>query len=63
MFMTIYTILAICLIIWFLITDRKHFSFWWCLLICVGLYVLLPVIIFAAIIYFILYVFGKIDAR
>ena len=61
MFWIIYTILAVCLITWFLITDRKDFNLGWCIAICIGLYVFMPVILVAAAVYLLLYVSGKMN--
>ena len=60
---SIWSIVGIILCLWFILTDRKYFNIPWCILICILLYTFSPIIILAAIIYFVLYLTGFIDRR
>lgn len=56
---SIYTLISLILIAWFLIANRKNFTFLQCVLICIGIYCLTPIIIIAAIIYILVYLLSK----
>jgi hypothetical protein len=63
MIISTWLILATILCVWFIITDRNYFNLPWIILIICLIYAFLPVILFAAVIYFVLYALGFITRR
>lgn len=63
MIISTWLILATILCIWFIVTDRNYFNLPWIILIICLIYAFLPVILFAAVIYAILYALGIVNRR
>ncbi len=63
MIISAWLILATILCVWFIITDRNYFNLPWIILIICLIYAFLPIILFLALIYFVLYALGFISRR
>lgn len=63
MIISAWLIIATILCIWFIVTDRNYFNLPWIILIICLIYAFLPIILFAALVYAVLYALGIVSRR
>ena len=63
MIISMWAILGTIICIWFIATGRNFFNIPWCILICIGIYVFSPLILFCIVIYFTLKLLGFIGRK